>query len=79
MSARDELKAMIEIAACQTTQDPRNADALIDAFAHELAEQIRETSRANYPRVAAVYGHDYARGWAGGLRRGAGLTDSEED
>lgn len=54
------------------------ASGLVDDFAHELAKQIRETNRTNYRRVSAAYGHDYARGWAGGLRRGADLTDPEE-
>jgi hypothetical protein len=68
---------MIETGACQTTQDPRNADALIAAYAHELAQQIRETSRTNYGQVSAAYGHDYARGWASGRQRGADLIDPE--
>lgn len=55
------------------------ASGLVDDFAHELAKKIRETNRANYGRVAAAYGHDYARGWAGGLRRAADLTDRWED
>jgi ABC-type transporter Mla subunit MlaD len=58
MSARDELKAMIQTGACQTTQDPRNADALIDAFAHELAEKIRDAAQESVDAAQEVLSGD---------------------
>jgi hypothetical protein len=73
IDALDQLKT----AGDELGYDDGWAEALLSRHAHELAQQIRETSRTNYRRVSAVYGHDYARGWASGRQRGADLIDPE--
>ncbi|MFL1903117.1 hypothetical protein ACJWDR_29030 [Streptomyces tauricus] len=52
-------------------------EALIDAYAHQLAEQIREDTRALLTQVTAVHGADWGRTWAQGRERAADLIDPE--
>ncbi len=50
---------------------------VFDIVAHELAEQIREDTRASLTRVTASNGADWGRTWAQGRERAADLIDPE--
>ncbi|MFJ4768482.1 hypothetical protein ACIP88_05095 [Streptomyces uncialis] len=52
-------------------------DRYRDEIAHELAEQIRESSRSQYSRVIGVWGADRARDWFAGRENAADLIDPE--
>lgn len=59
---------------------PDNSDrmsALIDAFAHELAEKIRENWRREYSAVCNNIGTADARRWAQGGGGAADLIDPQ--
>jgi hypothetical protein len=45
--------------------------------AHELAEKIREDTRAALTRVTAMHGADWGRTWAMGREHAADLIDPE--
>lgn len=50
---------------------------VFDIVAHELAEQIREETRASLTRVTATNGADWGRTWALGREQAADLIDPE--
>ncbi|MER7738863.1 hypothetical protein ABTX34_11150 [Streptomyces sp. NPDC096538] len=53
------------------------ARTVLRDHAHQLAEQIRENTRARLTRVTAVHGEDWGRTWASGRERAADLIDPE--
>lgn len=53
------------------------ARTVLRDHAHQLAEQIREETRASLTRVTATNGADWGRTWAQGRERAADLIDPE--
>jgi hypothetical protein len=53
------------------------ARTVLRDHAHQLAEQIREDTRASLTRVTATNGEDWGRTWALGRERAADLIDPE--
>jgi hypothetical protein len=78
MSARDELfEAMTDGGWRLAPGEAESVNRLHDAYAHELAEKIREDTRAALTRVTAMHGADWGRTWAMGRERAADLIDPE--
>lgn len=87
MSTRERLVKVLEHTSTEYLDarfDPeRNltldkiARLLLERHAHELAEKIRENTRAGLTRVTSVRGADWGRTWAHGRERAADLIDPE--
>lgn len=69
------------IGLLSTTHTPEQAEmaarTVLRDHAHQLAEQIRENTRARLTRVTAVHGADWGRTWALGREQAADLIDPE--
>ncbi|MFF0166762.1 hypothetical protein [Streptomyces prasinus] len=71
----------ILIGLLSTTHTPEQAEhaarTVLRDHAHQLAEQIREDTRASLTRVTATNGANWGRTWAQGRERAADLIDPE--
>ncbi|MER5843233.1 hypothetical protein ABT099_23635 [Streptomyces prasinus] len=71
----------ILIGLLSTAHTPEQAEhaarTVLRQHAHQLAEQIREDTRASLTRVTATNGADWGRTWAQGRERAADLIDPE--
>lgn len=69
------------IGLLSTTHTPEQAEhaarTVLRDHAHQLAEQIRENTRARLTHVTAIHGADWGRTWALGRERAADLIDPE--
>lgn len=66
-----------EACVCGSTDACPTPEQLVDAYAHQLAERIREETRAFLTSVTATHGADWGRTWAQGREKAADLIDPE--